>query len=260
MQESIYFLDQRWPELKALAEQDAIVILPVGQTEEHGPHLPIGCDVMISEDTAVRMAEEVRGEMPVLVLPAIWAGYSGRGLAKWPGLITLAPELVIATVENIVASVAASGFRKVLVINSHGHHEGILRVAARKIADRCDVTLVVSNIWRMAEEVVQEVRDSPEGGCNHACEYETSLLLAAGKRVDMSQARDEPVRPASRYVGGDLITRHNARVFWSTWGHTRSETGTYGCPTHATAEKGRTIMDATVREYVNLLRDMRRAK
>lgn len=260
MQESIFYVDQRWPELKELAGQGAIVILPVGQTEEHGPHLPVGCDVMIAQDTAERVALEARKEMPILVLPTIWAGYSGKGLLNWPGTITLPPEVVIGTVESIVTSLAGSNFRKVLVMNAHGHHEGILRVAARKIADRCEVTLVVSNIWRMAEEVVQRVRESEDGGCNHACEYETSLLLAAGKRVDMAAAEDEPVKPASRFVGGDLITRHGAKVFWSTWGHTRSRTGTYGCPTKGTAEKGRTIMDETVREYLDLLREMRRAR
>lgn len=259
MQDSIYYSDLRWPELKTLAEQDAVIILPVGQTEEHGPHLPVGCDVIISQDTAKHLARQAQKEMPVLVMPTIWAGYSGKGLAKWPGLITLPPEIVIATVENVVVSLVASGFKKVLVMNSHGHHEGILRVAARKIADRCDVTLVISNIWRMAEGIVQEVRDSDEGGSNHAGEYETSLLLAMEKRVDMSHAKDEPVKPHSRYVGGDIITRHNAKVFWSTWGHTSSKTGTYGCPTKASVSKGKKIMDATVHEYLELLREMRNA-
>ncbi len=260
MQDSLYYSDYRWPELKTLAEQDAIVILPVGQTEEHGPHLPVGCDAMISLDTAERVARAAQKEMPVLVMPTIWAGYSGRGLKKWPGTITLPTDVVIATVEHIVVSLVDSGFTKVLVMNSHGHHEGILRVAARNIADRCSVTLVVSHIWRMAEAIVARVRTSEEGGCNHAGEYETALLLATGKRVDQTQAVDEPVRPASRYVGGDLMTRHHAKVFWSTWGHTSSRTGTYGCPTRATAAQGQAIMDATVLEYLELLREMRQSK
>lgn len=260
MQESIYYSDYRWPELKTFAEQNAVILLPVGQTEEHGPHLPVGCDAMISRDTAAEVAHEAKKEMPVLVMPVVWAGYSGKGLKKWPGTITLPAEIVIATIEHIVVSLVDSGFKKILVMNSHGHHEGILRVAARNIADRCELTLVVSHIWRMAETIVQQVRTSEEGGCNHAGEYETALLLATGKRVDQTQAVDEPVRSVSRYVGVDLMTRHNAKVFWSTWGHASSRTGTYGCPTRATAEQGRTIMDATVREYLELLREIRQSK
>ena len=75
--------------------------------------------------------------------------------------------------------------------------------------------------------------------------------------LEMSHAEDEPVKPHSSYVGNDLITRHNAKVFWSTWGHTSSKTGTYGCPTKASASKGKKIMDATVHEYLELLREMR---
>lgn len=260
MQDSIYYEDFRWPELKAFSEQNAIILFPIGQTEQHGPHLPVGCDTMISFGTAERIAMAAQKEMPILVLPAVWAGYSGKGLFNWPGTISLPTEIVIATIESIVCSLNASGFKKFLLLNSHGHHEGIINVAARNIADKCKVTLVVSNIWRMAEEITQKVRESEDGGVNHACEYETSLLLEMEKRVDMSLAQDEPVKSPCRYVGGDMITRHKAKVFWSTWSHTSSKTGTYGCPTKATKAKGKEIMDATVKEYLELLREIRNAR
>ena len=256
MGESIYYYDYRWPELEKLAEKNAIIILPVGQVEEHGPHLPVGCDTMISQETARLIAKKVNNEFPVLVLPPIWAGYSGKGLFKWPGTISIPPEIVIATIENIIVSLNKSDFKNFLIINSHGHHEGILRVAARKIADTCKVTLIVSNIWRMAEEAIQEIRESADGGANHAGEYETSLLLAMDKRVNMAEAKDEPVKQHSKYITGDIITRYKDKVFWSTWGHSSSQTGTYGCPTKATKEKGDIIMDATVKQYLNLLREV----
>ncbi len=82
-------------------------------------------------------------------------------------------------------------------------------------------------------------------------------MLGMEKRVDMSEAEDEPVKTRNRFVDGDLITRHNAKVFWSTWGHTSSKTGAYGCPQAATAEKGKEIMEATVNEYLELLQKMR---
>jgi len=258
MQESIYYTDLRWPELKALAEQEAIVLLPVGQTEEHGPHLPVGCDIMIAETTARLVAEAARAEMPVLVLPPVWAGYSGQGLFAWPGVISLPPEVVIATVEHIILSLHKSGFRKVVIMNSHGHHPGILQVAARKANDQCDMHVVVTNIWNLATEAVTRVRESALGGCNHACEYETSLLLDWGERVDMAQAVDEPVTPHSRFVTGDLCP--GSRIFWSTWRNQRSQTGTYGRPTLATAAKGAEITKATVENYLTLLREVRAAE
>ena len=260
MQDTVLFTELRWPELKDLAEQEAIVLLPMGQVEEHGTHSPVGTDVFISEETARRVAEEAKKEMPVLLMPTVWAGYSGQGLFKWPGVISLPTDVVIGTVEHIVLSLHRSGFRNVVILNSHGHHEGILRVAARHIADQVKMTLVISHIWRMAEEVVQAVRESHEGGCNHAGEYETSLMLAYGKRAEMAACVDEPVNPPSRFVCGDIITRHNAKVFWSTWGHTPSVSGTFGCPSKATREKGERISRDTVQAYVEPLRDIRRVE
>jgi len=257
MQDTVLYTEMRWPELKSLAEDDAIVLLPVGQVEEHGPHAPVGTDMIISETTARQVADAAVKEMPILVMPTVWAGYSGQGLFKWPGAISLPTQVVISTIEHIVLSLYRSGFRSVLILNSHGHHEGILRVAARRIADQVKLTLVVSHIWRMAEEAMQAARESEEGGCSHAGEYETSLMLAYGKRVDMDACVDEPVLPRSRFVGGDIMTRHNAKVFWSTWGHTSSRSGTYGCPSKATRGKGEQVSEATVAAYLELLRDIR---
>ncbi len=256
MQESIYYTDYRWPELAELSRQQAIVLLPVGQVEEHGPHLPVGCDVMIATETARQVALAAQEEMPILVMPTVWAGYSGAGLFAWPGVISLPPELVIATLEHIILSLHKSGFTRVVIMNSHGHHDGITRVAARKIADACDTHILVTNIWQLANEVVNRVRESELGGCCHACEYETSLLLHWRQRVEMSLAVDEPVRSHSALVSGDNFGP-GSRIFWSTWRFQHSQTGTYGCPTKATAEKGEVITRETVAAYLSLLRELR---
>lgn len=256
MPDSIYYADLRWPELQNMAEKGAVVLLPLGQVEEHGPHAPVGCDMFISQETARAVAERLADDIPILVMPTVWCGYSGRGLFNWPGAMSAPTDTMISYLESILISLHRSGFRKVVLLNSHGHHEGIARVVARRVADQVKMTLVVSHIWRMAEDAVQRERQSEDGGCNHAGEYETSLLLAFGKRVDMSACQDEPVKPRSRFVGGDLITRHNAKVFWSTWGHTSSQTGTYGAPSSATAEKGRRMFEGTLDAYCELIRDV----
>ena len=255
MQESVYYTDFRWPELKAFAEQGAIVLLPIGQTEEHGPHLPVGCDYHISEETARSVAEEASGEFPVLVLPTLWCGYSGKDLFDWPGVISMPPEVVISVIENICLSLGRSGFMKVITMNSHGHHVGIARVAARKVADQSDVCVVVTDIWKMANDVVSRVRESELGGCCHAGEYETSLMLHFAKRVDLQAAQDEPVIPHSELVSGDNFGP-SSKVFWSTWKYHKSQSGTYGCPSAASAAKGKMIFDETIAAYVSLLREV----
>ena len=257
-QESIYFTDYRWPELKDFAERGAVVLLPIGQVEEHGPHLPVGCDCRISTETARAVAQAAARELPVLVMPTVWCGYSGKDLHAWPGIVSLPPELVIGMIENICVSLGTSGFRKVVTLNSHGHHVGIVRVAARKVADRSDVCVVATDIWKMAGDVVSRLRDSQPGGCCHAGEYEASLMLYLGARVNMAAAEDQPVVPHSPLVSGDNFGP-GSKVFWSTWRYQRSQTGTFGCPTVASVEKGEIIFKETVEAYLSLLREVHNA-
>jgi len=258
MQESIYYSDMRWPELEELAKRNAIILLPLGQTEEHGPHLPVGCDHFISQEIARRVAQAAVEEIPVLVMPTIWCGYSGSDLFKWPGVISLEPELVISIIENICFSLSRSGFQKIIIMNSHGHHVGITRVAVRKVADRCDASVIATDIWKMGNEAVSKLRESEPGGCCHAGEYETSLMLHFNKRVDMSKAKDEPVISHSKLVSGDNFGP-GSKVFWSTWRYQKSETGTYGCPSLANKDKGEKMVEGTIAAYIELLREFHRA-
>lgn len=259
MQESIYYTDYRWPELKDFAQKGALVLLPIGQTEEHGPHLPVGCDMHIAMETARAVAEAAAAEFPVLVMPPIWCGYSGKDLGAWPGLVSMPPETVIAVIENICLSLGRSGFKKIVTLNAHGHHDSIARVAARKVADQSDVCVVVTDIWKLANESMTKLRQSKPGGCCHACEYETSLELFFGKRVDMSVAKDEPVISHSRFVSGDNFGP-GSRVFWSTWRYQKSQTGTFGSPTLATGDKGREVFESTISNYLVLLKELYAAK
>ena len=259
MQKSIYYRDMRWPELKEFADKGAIILLPLGQTEEHGPHLPVGCDSYISEEIAREVGEAAAREIPLLVMPTVWCGYSGRDLFDWPGVISMPPELLIGVIENVCLSLCRSGFKKIVTMNSHGHHVGITRVAARKVADQSDAVVVVTDTWKMGNEIAGSLRTSELGGSCHAGEYETSLLLHFGKRVDMDKAEDERVLSHSKFVNSDLFGP-GSTVFWSTWRYQKSKTGTYGCPTCATAQKGGKFVKAIVEGYVELLRELYESK
>jgi creatinine amidohydrolase/Fe(II)-dependent formamide hydrolase-like protein len=85
---SVYFADQRSPQLQKAIEANTLIILPVGQVEEHGNHLPVSTDTVIVEGVAQRLAEALVGEnLPTLVMPAIWSGYSTRDMVRWPGIL-----------------------------------------------------------------------------------------------------------------------------------------------------------------------------
>ena len=252
---SIYFADKSWPQLQEAIEKRTLILLPVGTIEEHGPHLPVFTDAAIATRVAAAVAEAVRNEMPVLAMPTFWSGYSTKEMARWPGTIRVQPETLIALLFDVCSSLIEMGFRKIVILDCHGHHSGILNVVARKIADAHSVYVALTSPAKMSAEAFLRVRRSPQGGAIHADEWETSLMLYFGEPVDMSRATDEDImRYHSEFVAGDNFCGQSL-VFWSTWGLQRSKTGVYGDPTVASAETGKVIMEAIVDGYRRFLRE-----
>ena len=240
------FVDLTSPEVGAAAERESLVLLPVGQVEEHGPHLPVGTDLFIAEHVVRAVADELEGRIETLVLPGLWTGYSGAELGRWPGTLMVRTRVFTDLVHDVCLSLIKSGFRKICLVNAHGHHPALLETALREIADETGVYLATLEIARLAREAFQQVRKSEPGGAIHGGEFETSLLLYLGERVETHRASDEDhFRYASVHVPGDGFSGGKPG-FWSTWGIQRSETGIYGSPTVASRETGERVFRAIV--------------
>lgn len=253
---SIYFADQKSPQLQKAIEANTLIILPVGQVEEHGNHLPVSTDTAIVEGIAQRLAKALVAEnLPTLVMPAIWSGYSTRDMTRWPGTMRIRPQVFMDLVYDVCGSLIEMGFRKIMLLSGHGHHTGPLRVVTRRIADAYDVYMAIVSSASLAAERFGEIRKSGRGGSIHGGEYETSLMLYLGEPVDMDQATDEDImRYHSDFIAGDNFTG-GQKVFWSTWGLQKSKTGIYGDPTVATAETGRQLVEAMVTNGVAFARE-----
>jgi creatinine amidohydrolase len=233
------------PQLAETIARQPLAILPVGQIEEHGPHLPVNADAVIAERVATATSERLE-DLPCLLLPTVWSGYSGRELAHWPGTIRVRTRVFADLVFDIVKSLCDMGLTKIVTVNGHGHHPALLEMAAREIADATGVYIACAEVAKMAAPAVTEHRQSPPGGCIHGGEYETSLMLFFGEPVDMTQAHDRDMfRYASDNFPGDGFAG-SKQAFWSTWGLQRSETGIYGDPTCATAEFGKLVFEEAV--------------
>src|SRR5262245_31797351 len=108
------------PKLAAAVALDPVVILPVGSIEQHGNHIPVGCDANSAEAVALRAAEGLgTSERPVLVLPTLWYGYSPHHTA-FAGTVTLRSETFLAVVQDLVESVLTQGARRAVILNGHG--------------------------------------------------------------------------------------------------------------------------------------------
>ena len=160
------------------------------------------------------------------------------------------PQVLMDLVHDICGSLIEMVFGKIIILDTHGHHTGLLRVVVRQVADVYDVHMALVSPATLSTERFNEIRKSERGGSSHGGEWETSLMLFLGEQVDMAEATSEDIlRYHSDFVAGDGFTG-GQKVFWSTWGLQKSKTGIYGDPTVATAETGEAIMEAIVERGV----------
>ena len=249
MKMSIYFADKKWPELKEAIKKNTLIILPVGQVEEHGKHLPVKTDAFIATEVARKVVESLKNKIPLLIMPTVWSGYSMKSVAKWPGTIRLNPGTFMNMVFDICSSIIEMGFKKIMLISAHGNHTGALRVVVRKISDKYRIFIALTYPSLMAKEEFSEIsKAGPKGSC-HGGEYETSLMLYFDENlVDMKKATAiDKLRVSSNF--------YPDKVFLSTWGLQKSKTGIYGDPTKATKETGKKIMEAIVKNYKRFIKE-----
>lgn len=253
---SMMFGEQSWLELKEYIEKNAVLILPVATTEEHGPHLPVDTDARIAEAYGKRLAEQVSKNIPVLLMDTIRYGYSMQIMRQWPGTVIVRSRVFMDMVFDIARSVLDMGFNKLVILDCHGHHSGPLNTVSRELCDACGKSVAIVSPSVMSRDVFNRIRRSGQGGAIHACEWETSLLLYLNPElVDMSKATDEDtMNYHSEFVAGDGFMGKQL-VTWSTWYLQKSKSGTYGTPSVATAETGRAIMESAVENGAKFIKE-----
>lgn len=254
------FADLTYPQIKRAIARKTILLLPFGQTEEHGTHLPVGADTIIADRVALAVAEAMeagssaaKDRVPVLVLPTVPYGYSPQVMTKWPGTFTVRLQVIVDYLSDVCASAARMGFEKMAIITTHGPHIDVARLAARNVFDATGVGVVITQPTAFAAAAFNKVRTSAPGGVCHACEYETSLLMHFGYPVSVKGLSDrDRVKVCNEWVAGDGF--RSGKVSWSTWALQNSRSGAYGDPTPAIAATGKACMDAIVGEYCRFLK------
>ena len=229
----------RADELREQAARNAIVILPVASIEQHGPHLPVEVDAALGEAVAARTAEKVLAKgQPVLVLPVLWTGLSEHHMS-FGGTITLDNAAFAAVVEGVVRSVLRHGFRRIVLLNAHGGNENALRSICDDLTPKLGVPIVQFTYWYAAAVPIAKILET-QGGLSHACEAETSMMMAvrpelvAKDRIPLAKANTTP--NVDDLVGGGVY-------LWRSIG-SRSGSGVIGNPEAASAEKGERLFDA----------------
>jgi creatinine amidohydrolase len=214
---------------------EALVLLPIGATEQHGPHLATGTDALLATTVAERAAELAapNAARPLLVAPPLPFGASDHHL-PFGGTLSLGPETLLAVLGDLARSIATQGGRRLVVVNGHGGNTGIAHAFAGAAASRHELAVTSINYW--------ELIDNMPG---HAGEFETALVLAV---------RPELVRPPVARTEVPVVPDlgvHSGQ-FW------RAIDGYTDRPELADAERGRQWLDAIVSALADRLTELAR--
>ena len=229
--------DLRAPELRALAEADAMVIVPVGSTEQHGPHLPVQVDARLAAEVAKRAAARIAEQQSVVVAPTVWCGLAEHHMA-FGATITLDFATFHALIRCVCESMQRHGFRRLALLNGHGGNIKALDVIAGELKRELGIRVVSATYWTV-ESVARafgEILDA-QPGVSHACEAETSMMLALEPGlVDREEmARVDGGRRGASASGGLYRFRGFDEM---------TESGVLGVPAAATADKGERLLAA----------------
>lgn len=245
---------RHWSDLKTtdfatLDPDRTVALLPVGATEQHGPHLPLSTDSVLAESMA-RLAATA-ATAPVLVLPTVTVAKSDEHIG-FPGTLTLDGPTLLAVLEQIGASVARAGVRRLVCLNAHGGNVPVLHLLARSLRLRHDMLVATAGWVSMGfPDGAVPAPEQTEG--IHGGLVETAAMLHfRPDLVDMTQARY--FRPAS----ADIAQRNQVlRMLGPVGLGWRAEDlhpdGAAGDARGATAELGARLADHAARRFGLLL-------
>ncbi|MBC7803951.1 MAG: creatininase family protein [Candidatus Parcubacteria bacterium] len=254
---SRFWADLGTTDFAGLDPSRTVAVLPVGATEQHGPHLPLSVDRAIVDGIVARAMPLLPAELPVLVLPTQQVGYSPEH-ARFPGTLTLPIETVIATWVALGESVARAGVKKLLLFNGHGGQASLLDIVARELRVRCDLIVYGCNWWNLPlGDAVDGLFSAEEHRFGvHAGDIETSLMLALqAPGVRMAQARDFPSSSRQRAAAYPVLGNgRSAKLGWAMQDYNAE--GAAGNAAAATELKGAAVLEAAARQLAAMLQEI----
>lgn len=250
-----------------LDPERTVAVLPVAATEQHGPHLPLSVDAVLVDGVVQACLPHLQPTLAaqksaqVLFLPTQAIGYSPEHMA-FAGTLTLKADTVMRLWTDVAESVAATGVKKMVLLNSHGGQAGLLDVVARDWRARLGL-LVYSVNWfhlplldAQGQDVQAQFGAHEQRFGIHAGDVETSMMLALQPgRVRMAQAQNFASTSEDRAAKYPVLGNgKSAKMAWQTQDY--NPHGAVGHAAAATAEKGHALVQAAGRSLAQLLHEV----
>ena len=233
-------------ELRALAAEDALVIVPVASMEQHGPHLGTGVDIVCASGVAAAVAASLGA--PVVVTPCVWTGLAEHHMA-FGGTVSLDFDEFRAVLRGVVRSVARGGFRRVFLLNGHGGNAEAVGVCAMEFQRDLGIRVGAGTYWPLVGDAFAPVLDRQQS-VMHACEAETSMVMHLAPELVRPERLPEAHGPASTRVAGQPAALLMRRSFKEV-----SANGVIGDARTASAAKGAELVRIAGEQVAALLRN-----
>ncbi|EQK39032.1 creatininase [Paraclostridium bifermentans] len=237
-----------WYEFNERKNKD-VVILPVGSVEQHGPHLPLFTDTIISEGFANLLGDKVNG----IVMPSINYGYKSQpasgGGPLFPGTIDLNGTTLINLVKDIIEELIRDGVRKIALVNSHFENQAFLLEAIDLVSKNMpsDTKIIMMSWWDLiSQDTIDKIFDEvefPGWSLEHAAITETSLILKfRPELVHMDRLIDEKIEEVPTYqvypIPKDLVPQSGLLSIGRT----------------SSAQKGEVIVEEALNKMIGIVK------
>ena len=225
-------------ELRQKAVDDAIVLLPVASTEQHGPHLATGVDAFLGSEGCQRAAEIVARSRPIVVAPVVWMGLAQHHVA-FGGTFSLSLATYHCLLRELCGSILQAGFNKILIVNSHGGNAAALNALTTDLARELSAPIATASLYSLPQESgAYAAILEDQNTVRHACEAETSMMLASFADC----VRRDRIAEAFGPPGSAEVSLAPPLNLWRSFKEL-TPSGVLGDARKASAEKGERLFD-----------------
>ena len=249
-----YFPYLSWTEIEAMPnKEDVVIIQPIGAIEQHGPHLPVAVDSAISLGVLGTALEKLDNTIPAYALPCLYYGKSNEHW-QFPGTITLSAKTLLSVITEMAESIYLSGFRKLILMNSHGGQPQIMEIAARDIhQQRQDYLVFPFFTWRVPHIAGELLTTQEKEYGIHAGDAETSIMLSLlPDQVKM----DKAIKEYPQGLPQDSLLSMEGKLPFAWLTKELSQSGVMGDATAATKAKGDRLLESVADGWVKVIKDV----
>ncbi len=235
--------EHTWPEIETYCESESLAVVPLGSTEQHGPHLPEGTDHIIAE----ALAREAADRTEYLCTPPVTVGVSSHH-RQFHGTMSIDAPAFRDYVESLSRSLTDHGIDRIVYVNAHGGNVEHLREVGRRLHED-DTAYAIEWMWN--ESIPDLVDDLFEHNGPHGGPKETAMIQHIAPDLVREERLDDAAEGGVSRMNQLELRKHGARTYYDAIEN--SENGVFGDQRDATAKKGAELFEAATEQLVALL-------